>query len=86
MRAVDELMALNPSLLRMATPPPGILSGPFDLHLPPGTATLFQQRVADIPTRVARTGATTALLRTTRWQALRAAIVCLSSSSLQSTI
>lgn len=42
---IDELMALNPSLLRMATPP----DTSFDLHLPAGTATLFQQRVAAIP-------------------------------------
>jgi membrane-bound lytic murein transglycosylase D len=42
---VDELMALNPSLLRMATPP----DMAFDLHLPAGTATLFQQRIAGIP-------------------------------------
>ena len=42
---VDELMALNPSLLRMATPP----DASFDLHLPAGTATLFEQRIALIP-------------------------------------
>ena len=42
---VDELMALNPSLLRMATPP----DTSFDLHLPAGTAALFQQRIAAIP-------------------------------------
>ncbi len=42
---MDELMALNPSLLRMVTPP----DAPFDLHLPAGTATLFQQRIAEIP-------------------------------------
>jgi membrane-bound lytic murein transglycosylase D len=42
---VDELMALNPSLLRMATPP----DSAFDLHLPAGTAALFEQRVAGIP-------------------------------------
>ncbi len=42
---VDELQALNPSLLRMDTPP----DEPFDLHLPAGTATLFEQRVALIP-------------------------------------
>jgi membrane-bound lytic murein transglycosylase D len=41
----DELMALNPSLLRMMTPP----DTSFDLHLPAGTATLFQQRIAAIP-------------------------------------
>jgi membrane-bound lytic murein transglycosylase D len=42
---VDELMALNPSLLRMATPP----ENAFDLHLPAGTAALYEQRVAAIP-------------------------------------
>src|SRR5579863_5397098 len=39
---VDEIEALNPSLLRMVTPP----ETSFDLHLPAGTATLFDQRVA----------------------------------------
>ncbi len=42
---VDEIEALNPSLLRMVTPP----DSSFDLHLPAGTATLFEQRVALIP-------------------------------------
>jgi membrane-bound lytic murein transglycosylase D len=42
---VDELEALNPSLLRMATPP----DQTFDLHLPAGTATLYEQRVATVP-------------------------------------
>jgi membrane-bound lytic murein transglycosylase D len=42
---VDEIEALNPSLLRMVTPP----DSTFDLHLPAGTATLFDQRVALIP-------------------------------------
>jgi len=42
---VDEIEALNPSLLRMVTPP----DTPFDLHLPAGTATLFEQRAALIP-------------------------------------
>ena len=42
---VDEIIALNPSLLRMVTPP----DSAFDLHLPAGTATLFEQRVALIP-------------------------------------
>ena len=42
---VDEIEALNPSLLRMVTPP----DAPFDLHLPAGTATLFEQRAAVIP-------------------------------------
>jgi membrane-bound lytic murein transglycosylase D len=42
---VDELIALNPSLLRLMTPP----DTDFDLHLPAGTATLFNDRVAAIP-------------------------------------
>jgi membrane-bound lytic murein transglycosylase D len=42
---VDELEALNPSLLRMVTPP----DQTFDLHLPAGTATLFDQRLATVP-------------------------------------
>jgi membrane-bound lytic murein transglycosylase D len=42
---VDELEALNPSLLRMETPP----GSSFDLHLPAGTADLFSQRVELIP-------------------------------------
>jgi membrane-bound lytic murein transglycosylase D len=42
---VDELQALNPSLLRMVTPP----DTSFDLHLPAGGAELFQKRIAMIP-------------------------------------
>jgi membrane-bound lytic murein transglycosylase D len=42
---MDEMMALNPSVLRMETPP----EASFDLHLPAGTATLFAQRIAAIP-------------------------------------
>lgn len=42
---VDELMALNPSLLRLITPP----DTSFDLHLPAGTATLFNERIALVP-------------------------------------
>jgi membrane-bound lytic murein transglycosylase D len=42
---VDELTALNPSLLRMTTPP----DASFDLHLPGGTSALFGQRIALIP-------------------------------------
>ena len=45
----QEILALNPGLLRLTTPPPGVLDGPFDLHLPPGTATLYQERIAEIP-------------------------------------
>ncbi len=42
---VDELMALNPSLLRMITPQ----DAAFDLHLPAGTAAVFTERIAGIP-------------------------------------
>jgi peptidoglycan lytic transglycosylase D len=42
---MDELMALNPSVLRMTTPP----DAAFDLHLPAGTATLFAERIQAIP-------------------------------------
>jgi membrane-bound lytic murein transglycosylase D len=42
---VDEIVSLNPSLLRMTTPP----DRSFDLHLPAGTAGLFQKRIALIP-------------------------------------
>jgi membrane-bound lytic murein transglycosylase D len=45
----QELATLNPSLMRMTTPPPSLLTQPFDLHVPVGTATLFQQRIAEIP-------------------------------------
>ena len=41
----DELTALNPSLLRMVTPP----DASFDLHLPGGMAAVFEQRIAAIP-------------------------------------
>jgi membrane-bound lytic murein transglycosylase D len=42
---VQEIVALNPSLLRMATPP----DESFDLHLPAGTKDLFEKRIAEIP-------------------------------------
>jgi membrane-bound lytic murein transglycosylase D len=42
---MDEMVALNPSLLRYVTPP----ETSFDLHLPAGTATLFEQRIALVP-------------------------------------
>ena len=45
----QDLAALNPSLLRMTTPPAGMMPEPFNLHIPAGTATLFQQRIAEIP-------------------------------------
>jgi len=42
---VEDLESLNPSLLHRVTPP----DASFDLHLPAGTATLYEQRVAAIP-------------------------------------
>jgi membrane-bound lytic murein transglycosylase D len=44
---VDELEALNPSLLRMTTP----ADSSFDLHLPAGAAGIFQKRIELIPER-----------------------------------
>jgi membrane-bound lytic murein transglycosylase D len=43
--STQEIVDLNPSLLRVATPP----DEPFDLHLPSGTKDLFQKRIAEIP-------------------------------------
>jgi membrane-bound lytic murein transglycosylase D len=45
----QELAALNPSLLRITTPPASLLTEPFALHLPVGTATLYEKRIAEIP-------------------------------------
>ena len=42
---VQEIVGLNPSLLRMATPP----DESFDLHIPAGTKDLFEKRIAEIP-------------------------------------
>ena len=42
---VQEIVELNPSLLRMATPP----DDTFKLHLPPGTKDLFTKRIEEIP-------------------------------------
>lgn len=42
---VQEIVALNPSLLRGATPP----DEAYDLHLPVGTKDLFDKRIAEIP-------------------------------------
>jgi membrane-bound lytic murein transglycosylase D len=42
---LQEIVALNPSLLRMTTPP----DDSFALHLPPGTADLFNERIEEIP-------------------------------------
>ncbi len=43
--SVGEIVALNPSLLRMTTPG----DADFDLHLPAGTRDAFLKRVKDIP-------------------------------------
>jgi len=42
---VPEIVALNPSLLRLDTPS----DAPFDLHIPVGTKDLFAERLKDIP-------------------------------------
>ncbi|HEX4311638.1 MAG TPA: transglycosylase SLT domain-containing protein [Acidobacteriaceae bacterium] len=42
---VQEIEALNPSLLRMSTPP----EEGFDLHLPAGKADVFEKDIAEIP-------------------------------------
>jgi membrane-bound lytic murein transglycosylase D len=42
---LQEIAALNPSLLRMATPP----DENFALHLPPGTKPLYDKRIEEIP-------------------------------------
>jgi membrane-bound lytic murein transglycosylase D len=42
---LQELVALNPSLLRLTTPP----DMDYVLHLPPGTGKLFEQRIAEVP-------------------------------------
>ena len=43
--SLGEIVGLNPSLLRMATP--GDMD--FDLHLPPGTKDVFEKRIQEIP-------------------------------------
>jgi peptidoglycan lytic transglycosylase D len=42
---VQEIVGLNPSLLRTITPP----DEPFDLQLPPGGKELYEKRIAEIP-------------------------------------
>ncbi|AXC11115.1 Membrane-bound lytic murein transglycosylase D precursor [Acidisarcina polymorpha] len=42
---VQEIVALNPSLLRMATPP----DESFELHLPPGTKAVYLKRIEEVP-------------------------------------
>ncbi len=43
--SLPEIVALNPSLLRMTTP----RDMPFDLHIPVGTSDIFASRLKDIP-------------------------------------
>jgi membrane-bound lytic murein transglycosylase D len=43
--SLPEIVALNPSLLRMTTP----RDMPFDLHIPVGTRDLFAERLKDVP-------------------------------------
>ena len=43
--SVQEIVALNPALLRLTTP----RDIPYDLHLPPGTKQIYMDRVKDIP-------------------------------------
>ena len=45
----EDLLDLNPSLLRMTTPKFSETNAEFDLHLPAGTADKFQTAVAAIP-------------------------------------
>src|ERR1700731_2623403 len=45
----EDLLDLNPSLLRLTTPKFSDNDGEFDLHLPAGTAAKFQTAVAAIP-------------------------------------
>src|SRR5271156_5124867 len=42
---VQEIVAINPSLLRGATPP----DESYDLHVPAGTKELYEKRIAEIP-------------------------------------
>ena len=48
---VQEIVALNPSLLRNSTPP----DDSFVLHLPPGTKDVFTRDIAEIPVDKRRT-------------------------------
>ncbi|HEU5340604.1 lytic transglycosylase domain-containing protein [Edaphobacter sp.] len=43
--SLEEIVALNPSLLRMTTPS----DMPFDLHIPVGTTATFESRMKEIP-------------------------------------
>ena len=69
---VDEVKALNPSVLRLVTPP----DASFDLHLPAGTAALFAQRIAAIPEAKRNAWRYHRVPRTIHWRRWRANIVC----------
>jgi membrane-bound lytic murein transglycosylase D len=43
--SVQEIVALNPALLRLSTP----RDLPYDLHIPPGTKDTYLERLKDIP-------------------------------------
>ena len=43
--SVAEIVALNPSLLRLVTPN----ETSFDLHIPPGTKAVYTERISEIP-------------------------------------
>jgi membrane-bound lytic murein transglycosylase D len=43
--SLQEIVALNPSLLRMTTPH----DSPFDLHIPAGTRDAYMERIREIP-------------------------------------
>src|SRR5260370_23117416 len=45
----EDLLDLNPSLLRLTTPTFSDNDGEFDLHLPAGTAANFQTPVPSLP-------------------------------------
>jgi membrane-bound lytic murein transglycosylase D len=45
----QDIAALNPSLLRLSTPPASLLTEPFSLHVPAGTGALFEKQIAEIP-------------------------------------
>ena len=67
---VDEIEALNPSLLRMVTPP----DTPFDLHCPPARPRSSSSASPSFPKPSATPGATIALSRATRWPRWRRSI------------
>jgi len=42
---VQDIVALNPAMLRLSTPP----DRSYDLHIPPGTTDIFETRLKDFP-------------------------------------